>query len=80
MEVALKVEGNSTKLTFNITSNSTTTTYVRFMSVNLIIYNADYFNRAEFASFTLGYVSGQAPLQYANASTIYEPTVMMGLN
>jgi hypothetical protein len=58
MDVELRLDGNSTKITFYITSNSTTVTYVRFISINLVIYNADYFNRADFSSFTYGSLSG----------------------
>jgi hypothetical protein len=45
-----------------------------------MIYNGDYYNKAGFAIFTLGEVSGLSPVQYSNTSLIYEPAVMVGIS
>jgi hypothetical protein len=82
-DVGIQVSGTSTSISFYIISSSSTPTFVKSLNVNLIIYNADYYNRNQYASFYFGQLSGTAganPIKYSNTSNVYEPNVMVGLS
>ena len=51
---------NGTTFTFTVSSTSTTATSLTSITLQYIIYNTDYYNRANFASFTRGILQGSA--------------------
>ena len=80
-DIGLSVQVDSaTQITLTIYSDSATSTLMRKVVVYVILINDGFFNRNNFAGFTVGSINSSAPLSYSNVGKVYDKSTLVGLH